>query len=79
MSLYSKVEAMATTMTNQQKVLGINKRANRAKNIVIVGVQEVQEEQEVQNTGNTVQHLFKNRLDLHNIAIASARRLRNLD
>ncbi len=72
MSLHSKVEAMATTMTNQQKVLEINERANRAKNIVIVGVQEVQEEQEV---GNTVQHLFKDRLDLHNIAIASARRL----
>ncbi len=53
----------------------MNERANRAKNIAIVGVQEVQEEQEVENTGNTVQHLFKDRLDLHNIAIASAMRL----
>ena len=71
-SLHRKVEAMATTVTNQQKVLEISERSSRAQNIIIVGLQE---EKENENIGDKVQHLLKDRLDLQDITIANARRL----
>ena len=55
-SLHRKVEAMATTVTNQQKVLEISERSSRAQNIIIVGLQE---EKENENIGDKVQHLLK--------------------
>ena len=36
--IHSKLEAMAATMSSQQKVLEINEKANRVKNIIIVGL-----------------------------------------
>ena len=63
---------MATTVTNQQKVLEISERSNRAKNIIIVGLQE---EKENENIGDKVQHLLKDRLELQDITITNARRL----
>ena len=70
--IHSKLEAMAATMSSQQKVLEINEKANRVKNIIIVGLQE---DQEKENIVEKVQCLFNNKLELEDIAIAKAKRL----
>ena len=45
--IHFKLKAMAATMSSQQKVLEINEKANRVKNIIIVGLQEEHEKENI--------------------------------
>ncbi len=71
-SLNTRVEAVAATVSIQQKVLETNERSNRAKNVIIVGLQEDQQEENIEEK---VQELLRDKLDLEDIAVASAKRL----
>lgn len=71
-SLRTKVETITATLSNQQKLLELTERANRAKNIVIVGLDEPDGEE---NVNERIASLFAEKLELSNISITSSKRL----
>ena len=71
-SLCAKVETISATLSNQQKLLELTERSNRAKNVVIMGLDEPVGEEIV---NERVASLFAEKLGLSNISIASSKRL----
>ena len=71
-SLRTKVETISATLSNQQKLLELTERSNRAKNVVIMGLDEPVGEEIV---NERVASLFAEKLGLSNISIASSKRL----
>ena len=71
-SLRAKVETISATLSNQQKLLELTERSNRAKNVVIMGLDEPVGEEIV---NERVASLFAEKLGLSNISIASSKRL----
>ena len=71
-SLRAKVETISATLSNQQKLLELTERSNRAKNVVIMGLDEPVGEEVV---NERVASLFAEKLGLSNISIASSKRL----
>ena len=51
-NLEVKVDLITETISKQQKLFELNERANRAKNLVIMGLEEVENE-DVSNTVST--------------------------
>ena len=71
-SLRAKVETISATLSNQQKLLELTERSNRAKNVVIMGLDEPEGEEIV---NERVASLFAEKLGLSNISIPSSKRL----
>ena len=71
-SMKSQVAQIAETVTIQQRVLEINDRKRRNKNIVIIGMAEESESGSIETS---VMDLFKSRLNLKDVKFQSAKRI----
>ena len=68
----TQITELATSIENHQKLFETKERANRASNLVIIGLEESSVED---NPINVVKDFLSDKLDLTNISIAQARRL----
>ena len=69
-SIQSQVDHISAQVTNQQRIMEINDRSKRDKNVVIFGLGEGSETAE-----SEVQHMLEDRLNINDIYVSSARRL----
>ena len=69
-SIQSQVDHISALVTKQQRIMEINDRTKRDKNVVIFGLGEGSETAE-----SEVQRMFEDRLNIDGIQICSARRL----
>jgi len=72
-TLKSQLQQVTLSLQNQQKLLEMKERENRANNLVITGIQESSSEAE--NTMDVVTTFLSNKLGLTDITIAKTRRL----
>ena len=68
----SQITELATSIDNHQKLFETKERANRASNLVIIGLEESSVED---NPINVVKDFLNDKLNLTNISIVQARRL----
>ena len=68
----TQITELATLIENHQKLFETKEHANRASNLVIIGLEESSVED---NPTNVVKDFLSNKLNLTNIFIAQARRL----
>ena len=68
----SQITELTTSVQNHQKLLEIKERADRASNLVIVGLKESSTEE---NSSTAVKDLLREKLDIASVSIIQARRL----
>ena len=70
-NLEAKVDLITETISKQQKLFELNERANRAKNLVIMGLEEVENE----DVSNTVSTFLDQKLGLTEMNVSEVKRL----
>ena len=71
-SMQSQIKQLADSVNNHQKVLELKERANRANNLVFIGIQEAQLNED---TSTIVKEFLEFRMGITSVKIAQACRL----
>ena len=66
----NRVDKLTETLSNQERIIEMNERERREKNIIIMGLEESEE-----STQGMVSTLLKNKLKLEGIEVVSSRRI----